>query len=67
MKIIGKIFKILALVYAALFAVFYFDLDGKFLYYIWEPLMIKRFDNMKREDNTKMPYEMKDVLTPDKD
>jgi len=67
MKIFGKIIKILALVYAALFAVFYFDLDGKFLYYIWEPMMIKRFDNMKREDNTKTPYEEKDILAADRD
>ena len=63
MKAIGKfLFKLLgiaALVYAALFAVFYWDLDGKFLYYIWEPLMIKRFDNMERPDNTAMPYSMK--------
>ena len=63
MKTIGKfLFKILgiaALVYAALFAVFYWDLDGKFMYYIWEPLMIKRFDNMNRPDNTAMPYSMK--------
>ena len=65
MKIIGKIVKILAVVYAALFAVFYFDLDGKFLYYIWEPLMVKRFDNMKREDNMGTPYEQKDRLAAD--
>lgn len=67
MKIIGKIIKILAIVYAALFAVFYFDLDGKFLYYIWEPMMIKRFDNMKRPDNTMTPYEAKERLAADKD
>ena len=66
MKTIGKIlFKILgiaALIYGILFAVFYWDLDGKFLYYIWEPLMIKRFDNMKRPDNTGMPYSMKESV-----
>ena len=32
-KILGKIAGILTAVYAALFAVFYFDLDGKLLYY----------------------------------
>jgi hypothetical protein len=69
MKSIGKallrILGILALIYGVLFAVFYWDLDGKFMYYIWEPLMIKRFDNMKRADNTTIPYMMKDSVAPD--
>ena len=60
-KFIAKIIKILALVWAALFAVFYFDLDGKFMYYVWEPLMIKHFDSMKRKDNTQTPYDKKDA------
>ena len=65
MKIIGKILKIFVIVYAALFAVFYFDLDGKFLYYIFEPMMVKRFDKMDRQDNTKMPYGMKENVQPE--
>ncbi|MCR5155322.1 MAG: hypothetical protein K6C96_01405 [Butyrivibrio sp.] len=69
MKTIGKIlFKILgiaALIYGILFAVFYWDLDGKFLYYIWEPMMIKRFDNMERRDATAMPYSMKENVEAD--
>ena len=28
--------------------------------YIFEPFMVKRFDNMKREDNLKTPYDMKE-------
>jgi hypothetical protein len=68
MKAIGrflcKLIGFLAIVYAALFAVFYWDLDGKFMYYIWEPLMIKRFDNMKRADNTTIPYFQKDKVAP---
>ena len=64
MKAIGKIFfklvRTIVVIYAVLFAVFYWDLDGKFLYYIWEPLMVKRFDNMKRADTLKTPYTMKD-------
>ncbi|MBR6380905.1 MAG: hypothetical protein IKS07_04435 [Lachnospiraceae bacterium] len=59
-KFLGKVLRVLAIVYAILFAVFYFDLDGKFMYYIWEPMMVKRFDNMKRKDNTDMPYAKKD-------
>jgi len=61
-KFLLKLIGIAALVYGALFAVFYYDLDGKFIYYIWEPLMIKRFDNMKRPDTTKIPYSMKDKV-----
>ncbi|MCR5671258.1 MAG: hypothetical protein K6G10_09650 [Butyrivibrio sp.] len=55
-KVLFKIFRIAAVIYGILFAVFYFDLDGKFFYYIWEPLMIKRFDNMKRPDALTTPY-----------
>ena len=64
-KIIFKLFRIAALIYGILFAVFYFDLDGKFMYYIWEPLMIKRFDNMPRPDATAMPYSMKESVEKD--
>lgn len=66
MKTIGKFFfkliRLAVIVYGILFAVFYFDLDGKFLYYIWEPFMIKRFDNMKRADTLATPYSMKDKV-----
>ena len=66
MKTIGKFFfkliRLAVIVYGILFAVFYFDLDGKFLYYIWEPFMIKRFDNMKRADTIATPYTMKDKV-----
>ena len=34
-KFLGKFLGILAIIYGILFAVFYFDLDGKFLYYVW--------------------------------
>ena len=61
-KFFLKLFRIAAIIYGILFAVFYYDLDGKFLYYIWEPLMIKRFDNMKRPDATAMPYSMKESV-----
>ncbi len=64
MKILWKIIKIAALVWCALFAVFYFDLDGKLLYYVWEPMMVKRFGKMERKDMTQMPYEMKDPIRP---
>ncbi len=62
LKFFLKLLKIAATIYGILFAVFYFDLDGKFMYYIWDPLMIKRFDNMERPDATAMPYSMKESV-----
>lgn len=68
MKAIGKfllkLLKIGAVIYAILFAVFYFDLDGKFLYFIWEPMMVKHYDKMERPDNTGMPYGKKEKVAP---
>jgi len=58
-KIIGKIIAIASAVYAVLFVVFYFDLDGKFLYHVFEPMMVKRFDAMQRKDIMNTPYTMK--------
>jgi hypothetical protein len=56
MKILFKILKLLGISYVILFIVFFFDLDGKFLYYIWEPRIVARYDRMKRRDNTTTPY-----------
>ncbi len=61
-KFLFKLIRIATLIYGLLFVVFYYDLDGKFMYYIWEPLMIKRFDNMERPDATAMPYSMKESV-----
>jgi len=44
--------------YAVLFSVFFFDLDGKLLFYVVEPWLKKRFDNMERKDMVKMPYDI---------
>ena len=49
-----------ALAYAGLFCVFYYDLDGKLLYYVVEPFMKNHFDNMKRRDPHTVPYEQID-------
>ncbi|ADL34508.1 hypothetical protein bpr_I1772 [Butyrivibrio proteoclasticus B316] len=65
LRFLGKLIGIGAVIYGILFAVFYWDLDGKFMYYIWEPMMVKRFDNMKRADNTSIPYLQKDKVAPD--
>ncbi len=47
-----------AALYAGLFAVFYFDLDGKLLYHVVEPFLCRHYDKMERRDITKMPYDM---------
>ena len=43
---------------AALFAVFFFDLDGKLLFNVVEPFLKKHYDNMERRDTLKTPYDM---------
>ncbi len=60
-KIISRILLILAGVYAALFAVFYFDLDGKLLYRVVEPALIKHYDKMPRRDVTQQAYSIHGV------
>lgn len=63
MKFIFKILKIFATVFAVLFAVFYFDLDGKLLFYVYEPAMCKHYDNIEgRRVITDIPYEMKNDI-----
>ncbi len=59
LRILGKLFGVLAAVYAVLFAVFFFDLDGKLLYYVVEPFLVKHYDRMERKNPLDMPYEMK--------
>ena len=57
----AKILKALLMalgVNAALFAVFFFDLDGKLLYYVVEPFLCRHYDKMKREDVTKRAYKI---------
>ena len=62
MRKVWKVFKTLigvgAALYALLFAVFYFDLDGKLLFYVVEPFLAKHYDKMPRRDVTKDAYKM---------
>lgn len=58
-RILGKLFGALAAVYAILFAVFFFDLDGKLLYYVVEPFLVKHYDKMERRNPLDMPYNIK--------
>ena len=58
MKFVKRALALGGVAYAALFAVFFFDLDGKFLFYVFEPFVKNHYDNMERKDMTKMPYDM---------
>ena len=49
-KILGKLLGITLLANVVLFIVFFFDLDGKLLYYVVEPFLKKHYDNMERKD-----------------
>ncbi len=55
-SLLKRLLLISGLTYVGLFLVFFFDLDGKFIYYVWEPLIQKRYDGMKHGDVTQMPY-----------
>ena len=57
-KTLGIIAGIGAAVYAGLFAVFYFDLDGKALFYVVEPFLKKHYDCMERRDILKQNYDI---------
>ena len=60
---LGTILKVLGIltgVYGLLFAVYFFDLDGKLLYKVVEPAMKKRFDAMERRNPLDRPYDMID-------
>ena len=57
-KVLFKIALIAAAAYAVLFAVFYFDLDGKLLFRKVEPLLVKHYDKMERRDPLSMRYDI---------
>ena len=57
-KALLKVFVIAFLANAALFCVFFFDLDGKLLFNVVEPFLKNHYDNMERKDTLKAPYEM---------
>ena len=57
-KILWKVILVAAAVYAVLFAVFYFDLDGKLLFRKVEPLLVKHYDRMERRDPLSVGYDI---------
>ena len=56
-KFLFKLALLAAGVYAALFAVFFFDLDGKAIFRFGEPFLVKHYDKMERRDPLKAPYD----------
>ena len=58
LKILGKLLLIAAVAYAALFAVFFFDLDGKLLFHKVEPFLVKHYDRMERRDPLSKRYDI---------
>ena len=61
-KKIGKFFLkllgVFVLANAAIFVIFFFDLDGKLLFNVVEPFLKKHYDNMERKDVLKEAYDM---------
>ena len=61
-KKIGKFFLkllgVFVLANAAIFVIFFFDLDGKLLFNVVEPFLKKHYDNMERKDVVKEAYDM---------
>lgn len=55
-RFLSKVLKISLGVYFALFVVFFFDLDGKLIKYLVEPIFLKHYDDMPRRDVTKDEY-----------
>ncbi len=57
-KFFLKLLGIFVLANAAIFVVFFFDLDGKLMFNVVEPFLKKHYDNMERKDTLKTPYDM---------
>ncbi|MBR3357917.1 MAG: hypothetical protein IKG46_08795 [Solobacterium sp.] len=55
-KTLGIVFGILTGLYIVLFLVFWFDLDGKALFYGVEPFLKNHYDKMKRKDPLDVEY-----------
>ena len=58
MKFVKKAAGLFAVANVALFAVFFFDLDGKLLFNVVEPFLAKHYDEMERPDVLKTAYDM---------
>ncbi len=57
-KFLLKFLGIFIALNAALFVVFFFDLDGKLLFNVVEPFLKNHYDSMQRKDMLQQPYKM---------
>ena len=57
-KFILKLLGVFILLNGLLFVVFFFDLDGKLLFYVVEPFLKNHDDKMPRRDVTKQEYKI---------
>ena len=57
-KLLLKLVRLCLAVNVGLFIVFFFDLDGKLLFYVVEPFLKNHYDKMERRDTLKTPYDM---------
>ncbi|MCF0138048.1 MAG: hypothetical protein HUJ66_06780 [Oscillospiraceae bacterium] len=58
MKFVKKAVGLFAVANVALFAVFFFDLDGKLLFNVVEPFLKDHYDNMERVDVLNKEYDV---------
>ncbi len=56
LKLVKKLGIIGFLAYVVLFIVFFFDLDGKLLFYVVEPFLCRHYDRMERKNPFDQPY-----------
>ena len=56
-RIIGRCLLVFGGIYTVLFAVFFFDLDGKAIFHGVEPMLVKHYDKMKRRDPLQVAYD----------
>ena len=59
--LLTKLLKLVFVVFlanAALFCLFWFDLDGKLLFNVVEPFLKKHYDNMERKDVINTNYDL---------
>ena len=57
-KFLLKFLGIFIALNAALFVVFFFDLDGKLMFNVVEPFLKNHYDSMQRKDMLQQPYKM---------
>jgi len=66
-RLLKKLIKTAFITFGVLFAIFWFDLDGKFLYYVVEPFLKKHYDNMERKDVLGQAYDIGKYSKPEYD